>query len=45
VKVQAAKEHPSGAQAAEKGLFLAKLTEKVLPGLKPVLILLALCGG
>jgi hypothetical protein len=31
--------------AAEKLLFLAKLTEDVPPGLKPALILLALCVG
>jgi hypothetical protein len=36
---------PGAKQAAEKGLFLAKLAEKVLPGLKPAFILLALCGG
>jgi hypothetical protein len=32
-------------RAAEKLLFLAKLTEDVPPGLKPALILLALCVG
>jgi hypothetical protein len=43
--VSAASTRPGAEQAAEKGLFLAKLAQKVLPGLKPAFILLAVCRG